>query len=156
MKYSSLNKFDTTLLGIRTLLGIVVLGHGTQKLFGWFGGYGFEGTMAYFTQTIGIPYALGVLIILGESFGMIALVLGVCGRFMAAAVIAIMAGAIWLDHRRYGFFMDWNGTLPGEGYEFHLMVIGLALVIAIHGTGTFSLDRLIKRKSSTANPTVSA
>lgn len=144
MSITAENKLSATLLAIRLALGIVVLGHGTQKLLGWFGGYGFDGTMGYFTQTIGIPYFLGVLIILVESVGMIGLILGLCGRIISASLIFIMAGAIFFDHWQYGFFMDWGNNLQGEGYEFHLLVISLALAIVINGTGAYSIDRLLR------------
>ena len=138
------NKLNTTLLAIRLVLGIVVFGHGAQKLFGWFGGYGFDGTMEYFTQTIGIPYFLGVLIILAESLGMIALIFGLFGRYIAASLIVIMTGAIYFDHSQNGFFMNWGNNLEGEGYEFHLLIIGLALAIVMNGTGAYSIDRLLQ------------
>ena len=143
-------RFDIALLISRVTLGIVVLGHGAQKLFGWFGGYGFEGTMGFLTETIGVPYAFGLLIILTETLGMIALILGFFGRYFAALLIPIIAGAIVTVHFQFGFFMNWGGNLKGEGYEFHLLVIALAAGVIINGTGAYSLDRILRKKAPVA------
>lgn len=132
--------FDLTLLFTRLLIAVVVFGHGAQKLLGWFGGYGFEGTVGYFTGTVGLPYMLAVLIILGESIGMVALALGLFSRVMAVSVIAIMLGAVWVTHIQHGFFMNWFGAQQGEGFEYHLLMIGLSAIIAVHGAGAYSLD----------------
>ena len=137
--------FDLTLLFTRLLLAVVIFGHGAQKLLGWFGGYGFEGTVGYFTGTVGLPYFLAVLIILAESLGMIALALGVFSRFIAGSVIAIMLGAMFITHAQYGFYMNWFGTQRGEGIEYHLLVIGLSAIIVANGAGAFSLDPAIKK-----------
>src|ERR1044071_10168275 len=96
--------FDYTLLFTRLLIAFVVFGHGAQKLFGWFGGYGFDGTVGYFTTTVGLPYLLAVLIILAESLGMVALAMGLFSRFIAGSVIAIMLGAVVVrsEERRVG------------------------------------------------------
>ena len=140
-------KTDITLLVIRITLGAVIFAHGAQKLFGWFGGFGYDGTMHYFTDTVGVPYAIGLLIILGESFGALALVLGLFGRFMSLGIFIIMAGAMYFDHAQNGFYMNWFGNRAGgEGYEFDLLVFGLSLAIIINGSGVFSLDHFIFRK----------
>jgi putative oxidoreductase len=136
---------DFSLLITRTILGIVIAAHGTQKLFGWFGGYGFEGTMGYFTETIGLPYLIGALIILAESIGMFALVAGLLSRVMAGALIFIMLGAI-SAHVQNGFFMNWFGAQGGEGYEYHLLVIALSGVVLINGAGKFSVDYFLFKK----------
>lgn len=137
---------DLTLLITRATLGTVVFAHGAQKLLGWFGGYGFEGTMGFFTNDIGVPYVVGLLIILAESVGMVALVLGLLSRLISASLVAIMAGAIVTTHLPYGFFMDWSSTQGGEGYEFHLLIIALAFVVILNGAGAYSLDHLIQKK----------
>jgi putative oxidoreductase len=135
---------DLSLLIIRLSLGGVIFAHGAQKLFGWFGGYGFDGTMQYFTQTVGLPYVIGVLVMLGESLGALALVLGLFGRFMSLSIFIIMLGALYFDHAQNGFYMNWYGNRAGgEGYEFDLLVFGLSLPIILNGSGAFSLDRLI-------------
>src|SRR5690349_21489541 len=116
-------KFDLTLLTIRLVVAFVMLAHGVQKLFGWFGGFGFDATMGFFTQTMGLPYLLALLIILAETIGMLFLIAGLFSRYISLIVIAIMAGAIFTVHGSHGFFMNWFGTLKGEGYEYHILVI---------------------------------
>lgn len=149
-------KLNITLLAARIILALAVLGHGVQKLFGWFGGYGFDATVGFFTDTIGLPYIFAVLIILTETIGMIALILGLFGRWLSISVILIMLGAIFTVHGSVGFFMNWDGTLQGEGYEFHLLAIGLALPIAIHGAGAYSLDQYILNRLAKVNKSKNA
>ena len=141
-------KLDYTLLAVRVFLGLTVAAHGAQKLFGWFGGYGFEGTMGFFTKSIGLPYIFALGIILAESLGMIALALGLFTRFLSVSVIAIMLGAILTVHGQFGFFMNWGGNQAGEGFEFHVLVIALAAVTALHGAGSLSLDSVLFKKKS--------
>jgi len=141
------NTSDVTLLLVRLILAIVVGAHGAQKLLGWFGGYGFDGTINFFTDVIGLPYFLGLLIILLESVGMIALLAGLLSRLISAALILIMAGAIITTHMQHGFFMNWSGASAGEGFEFHLLVIAQATVLLLNGGGTLSVDSRIKLKS---------
>ncbi len=130
----------------RVSLGAVMIPHGAQKLLGWFGGPGFRGTMGWFTEQAGIPAPLAVLVILAESLGAAALVMGVAGRFMAGGIALVMAGAIFMGHHENGFFMNWFGTMQGEGFEYHLLAIGLALVVMIRGSGAFSVDRWLFRR----------
>ena len=138
--------FNYSLLLARVILGIVIAAHGAQKLFGWFGGFGFDGTMGFFTGTIGLPSIIAVLIILAESVGMVALIFGLFSRILSSAVILIMMGAIATTHGAFGFFLDWSGTQGGEGYEFHLLVIALASVISLNGAGSYSIDAAIKNR----------
>ena len=138
--------FNYSLLLARVILGIVIAAHGAQKLFGWFGGFGFDGTMGFFTGTIGLPSIIAVLIILAESVGMVALIFGLFSRILSSAVILIMMGAIATTHGAFGFFLDWSGTQGGEGYEFHLLVIALASVISLNGAGSYSIDAAIKSR----------
>jgi putative oxidoreductase len=137
---------DWSATAARVTLGAVMLPHGAQKLFGWFGGHGFEGTMGFLTGPMGLPAALAVLIILLESVGAAALVAGVAGRAMAAGMAAIMVGAVATVHFAHGFFMNWGGTQAGEGFEYHLLAIGLALVVMLRGSGAASVDRLLVRR----------
>lgn len=139
-------KFDLTLLAIRLVVGFVILAHGAQKLFGWFGGSGFDAMMGIYTDTLGFPYLLGLSIIAAESFGMILLLVGLFTRYISVILIAIMFGAIFIVHAPYGFFMNWFGTQSGEGYEYHILVIALALATTINGAGAYSLDHLISKK----------
>jgi len=131
---------DRTLWFQRIVLGLVMFPHGAQKLLGWFGGYGFSGTMGFFTDVMHIPAPLAFLIIVGESFGAIGLVLGVGTRLAAAGIAAIMLGAIFTTHVSVGFFMNWFGAQKGEGFEYHLLALALALPLVIRGGGWLSLD----------------
>ncbi|RAW02899.1 DoxX family protein [Pseudochryseolinea flava] len=146
MKTSKIS--DISLLILRASLGIIIAAHGAQKLLGWFGGFGFDASMAFFTNTIGLPYVLSLLIILAESIGMIALALGLFSRVFAASLIAIMLGAILTTHGEY-FFMNWFNAQPSEGFEFHILVILLSLVVVLNGGGSYSLDAVIHAKIST-------
>jgi putative oxidoreductase len=140
------NKSQLSLFIARLFLGVIVLGHGTQKLFGWFGGYGYEGTINFFTQTIGLPYVLALSIILLETVGMILLIAGLFSRVFAAGIIIIMLGAIFTMHGSNGFFMNWGGNLSGEGYEFHLLIIGLAVIVSINETRAYAFNRYLPKK----------
>jgi putative oxidoreductase len=149
---------DRTLLFQRILLGAVIFPHGAQKLLGWFGGYGFSGTMGYFTGTMHLPSPIAFLIIMAESLGAIGLVLGAGTRIAAFGIAAVMLGAIFTTHVGVGFFMNWFGTLKGEGFEFHLLALALALPLMIRGGGLKSVDaavleRLRAGTSPVAQPT---
>ncbi len=128
----------------RIVLGLIMLPHGAQKLLGLFGGYGFKDTMGFFTGTMHLPYVLGLLVVITEFFGSLSLIIGLAGRFWAGAMVALMLGIILTSHVANGFFMNWFGNQAGEGFEFHLLAIGLALVVAVGGSGNWSVDRLLK------------
>ena len=83
------------------------------------------------------------LVIIGESFGSIGLLAGFLTRITAASFIVIMLGAIATTHLSYGFFMNWFGQQQGEGYEYHLLVIGMSAALLIAGGGKWSADRMI-------------
>lgn len=126
---------------LRLTLGFVMFPHGAQKLLGWFGGFGFDGTMGFFTQKMDLPWLIALLIIIGESFGSLALLAGLLTRFTAASLAVIMFGAITLVHLPHGFFMNWFGQQKGEGFEYHLLVIGIAAALLVTGGGKWSIDR---------------
>jgi putative oxidoreductase len=133
----------------RLTLGIVMFPHGAQKALGWFGGYGFSGTMNFFTQQMHIPAPLAFLAIAAEFAGSIGLILGCVSRIAALGIGTNMVVAIATVHAPNGFFMNWYGTQKGEGFEYHLLVIGLALIVLFYGAGKASLDRLISRRLET-------
>jgi putative oxidoreductase len=135
---------------LRLSLGVVMLGHGLQKAFGWFGGYGWDNTMGYFTGTVGLPAWLSALVILIESLGALLLIIGFAGRINAALMAIVMAGAFFVDHLPNGFFMNWFGSNKGEGYEFDILFWAIAIVITINGSGKFSVDRWLTTRTSTA------
>lgn len=133
-----------TLLFMRVVLGAVILPHGLQKAFGWFSGYGFDGTMGFFSS-LGVPAILGFLVIVSDLLGSLALLAGFATRLAAFGTIATMTGAIALMHWPNGFFMNWGGNLAGEGFELHLLAIGLAVPLLVRGGGAFSLDGALVR-----------
>lgn len=131
---------------IRLVLGIILFPHGAQKMLGWFGGYGFNGTMGFLTVTAGLPGFIAFLVIMIEFLGSVALVLGFATRIAAIGIIILFTGIIFTSHLQNGFFMNWAGNLKGEGYEFHLLIIGMALSLLISGAGKWSIDELLHRK----------
>jgi len=133
---------DVGLFIARLSLGVVILPHGLQKLLGMFGGAGFSGTVDFFVGS-GLPSAVAILIIIGESFGALGLILGFLSRLAAFGIMLIMLGAIFMVHIQNGFFMNWFGNQAGEGFEYHLLALGLSLVVLIKGGGKWSFDRSI-------------
>jgi len=128
---------------LRLTLGIVIFAHGAQKLLGWWGGGGWSGTIGFFEQAWGIPAAVTMLVIVAEFFGSLGLVVGFLTRLCAGAIGLVMLGAIFFQHRQYGFFMDWGGNQGGEGFEYHLLAIGIALTLLVVGAGKASVDRAL-------------
>ena len=121
-----------------------MLPHGAQKLLGWFGGYGFDGTMAFFTG-MGVPAIVAVLIIMTEFFGGIALIVGAGSRIVALGLSGIMVGATATVHASNGFFMNWSGGQAGEGFEYHLLAFAISLAVVVKGSGALSLDRQLAK-----------
>jgi putative oxidoreductase len=135
---------DSTATSIlRLVLGVVFFAHGAQKMLGWFGGFGFAGTMDFFTGTAHIPAPLAFLAIAAEFFGGMGLILGFLTRIAAFGIGVNMLVAIMIEHRAFGFFMNWTGTQKGEGYEFHLLVLAIVAYLMIRGAGAFSVDRVL-------------
>jgi putative oxidoreductase len=139
---------DFGALVARVALGAVMLPHGAQKLLGWFGGYGFSGTMGFLTGDAGLPWIVALTVILAESIGALALVLGLFGRVGALGIAAVMIGAIATVHASHGFFMNWFGNQKGEGFEYHLLALGLAAVVLVKGSGALSVDRFLVREDA--------
>jgi putative oxidoreductase len=131
---------DVPLLILRLLLAVVIWPHGAQKVLGWFGGYGFHGTMKFFTETRGIPAPLAFLAILAEFAAPIALAAGLFGRIAAFGIGTVMVVAALTTHVSNGFFMNWFGNQKGEGFEFHILAFAMALAIVIGGSGAWSVD----------------
>jgi len=132
---------DVSLTLLRLVLGIVMLPHAAQKAFGWFGGPGFSGFLAFAGSRLGIPAGLAALAVAAELLGSPCLLLGLLGRVAAFGILCNMLVAIALIHRQFGFFMNWNGQQAGEGFEYHLLVIAIATVIILRGSGAASIDR---------------
>jgi putative oxidoreductase len=124
------------LLAARVFVGVVFMAHGAQKLFGAFGGPG----LSAFVRAMG---PLGYPVAVGEFFGGLGLAVGFLSRFSAASIILIMLGAVGMVHAKFGFFMNWAGTQAGEGFEYHLLAIGILLPVLIAGPGRFAVGRLL-------------
>jgi putative oxidoreductase len=131
------------LLFQRLVLGCVMFPHGAQKMLGWFGGGGWSQTMSSFEHGLGLPTAVAAIAILNEFLGSISLITGALTRLGALCITANMVAAVYLAHIHNGFFMNWTGTKHGEGFEYHLLALGLALPLILKGGGLASVDRAI-------------
>jgi len=136
---------DPVITIFRLVLGVVFFAHGAQKTLGWFGGYGFSGTMGFFTQQAHIPAPFAFLAICAEFLGGIGLILGFLGRVAAFGIACNMIAAVVMVHWRFGLFANWAGNQKGEGIEFHLLAIAIALAILIKGSGAASIDRALSK-----------
>jgi putative oxidoreductase len=135
------NDMATTIL--RLALGVIFFAHGAQKMLGWFGGYGFTGTMGFFTGALHVPAVFAFLAIAAEFFGGLGLIFGLFTRIASFGIFCNMIVAVALIHRQFGFFMNWTGAQKGEGYEYHLLVLATAAFLMIRGAGAVSVDRLL-------------
>jgi putative oxidoreductase len=127
---------------LRLTLGAVMFPHGAQKVLGWFGGGGFKATLEGMTG-MGLPAAIVVMVMIAEFLGSLGLIFGFLTRLSALGVISVMLGAIFTVHQQYGFFMNWMGKQAGEGFEYHLLAIGIAVALLVRGSGAFSIDRAL-------------
>jgi putative oxidoreductase len=143
---------DPVLTIVRLTLGVVFFAHGAQKALGWFGGYGFAGTLEGFSK-MGVPVPLALFVILAEFIGSLALISGAFARIASAAILLLMAGAIATVHAQFGFYMNWFGRQKGEGFEYHLLAICLAVAVLVQGAGALSIDRLLLNGNGEWNPT---
>jgi putative oxidoreductase len=133
-------------VALRLPLGVIFFAHGAQKLLGWFGGYGWHGTMQYFTQSLHIPAPLAAIAILAEFFGGLALVAGVFTRWAALLTAVEMLVAAILVHLPNGFFLNWmNQPNRGHGIEYNIALIGAALALALLGGGRLSIDQAFEK-----------
>jgi putative oxidoreductase len=137
---------DIATLVIRVMLGVVFFPHGMQKLLGWYGGYGFTGSMGFFTDTLHIPAIFAFLAIMAEGLGSLGLITGLLTRVAAFGIGVNMVVAVYMLHWQHGFFMNWFGQQKGEGFEFHLLVIAMAVALIIKGGGALSVDRVLAEK----------
>ena len=133
------------LLFIRIALGIVIFAHGSQKVFGWFGGPGFMGTIETFTKNMNFPLWMVILLMVIELLGSIGLILGFLTRLSALGIGISISVCAYLYHIQNGFFMNWFGQQKGEGVEYHILVVGICLALLIQGGGPLSLDRNIPK-----------
>ncbi len=142
---------------LRVALGAIIFPHGAQHALGWFGGYGFSGTLGWMTDTLGFPAPLAALAIATELLAPGLLVLGLGGRLAAAGLFALMVGAAG-THVTNGFFMNWFGALPSgaEGYEYHLLVMAIAAAVMVEGSGAYSVDGWLARRRRLCRPVLAA
>ncbi len=138
---------------LRFVLGVIFFAHGAQKMLGWFGGYGFTGTMGFFTGVMHIPAVFAFLAISAEFFGGLGLIFGFLTRIAALGIFSNMIVAIAMVHRQFGLFMNWTGAQKGEGFEYHLLVLAITTFLIVRGAGAASIDVLL---SSRANNRITA
>jgi len=134
---------DTAITILRLVLGVVFFAHGAQKMLGWFGGYGFTGTMGFFTGMMHIPAPFAFLAISAEFFGGLGLIFGFLTRIAAFGVFSNMVVAVAMVHSHVGFFMNWTGAQKGEGYEYHLLALAVTVFLMIRGAGAASIDLML-------------
>jgi putative oxidoreductase len=134
---------DVAITILRLVLGVVFFAHGAQKALGWFGGYGFSGTMGFFTGVMHIPALFAFLAIAAEFLGSLGLIVGFLARIAAFGIFANMVVAVTMVHGQFGLFMNWTGAQKGEGYEYHLLVLAITAFLMIRGAGAVSIDRLL-------------
>lgn len=139
---------DWTGLILRITLGLVLFPHGAQKLLGSFGGPGFAGTIHFFTETLALPWVIAFLVIVIEFFGSLCLILGLASRLWSIAILIEFLVIIFMIHLPNGFFMNWQGDKQGEGFEFHILILGISLATIINGSGKFSIDKALYKKAT--------
>ena len=128
----------------RIALFIVFFAHGSQKFLGWFGGSGFDSSMNYLNQDLGIPLVLAAIAILSQFFGSILIQIGLLTRVVALGFAVNMIVAIFTERIHHGFFINWENKINvGNGMEMNLMLLSLSIILIISGGGRFSLDRFI-------------
>ena len=142
---------DYAVLGLRLVFALTFFPHGAQKLLGWYGGFGIDGTLDYLAS-LGVPTLLGLLLIANEFFGMVALAAGLASRVTAFGTLVSLLGAVLLVHGQFGFFINWLGTQQGEGIQFHLLAAVVAITLMVKGGGAWSLDQLLVSRWRKAAP----
>lgn len=127
---------------VRFALGIVLFSHGAQSMLGWFGGFGLQATIEFLSAKMGLPEFIGFAVIGIQFFGSLMLLTGALTRVAALGVFGIFLGMAFY-HFDYGFHMNWSGTNAGEGFEYHVLVLAMCLMLFISGGGALSVDRKI-------------
>lgn len=149
-KLFATNPENVQALIARLALGIVVFPHGAQKLLGWFGGNGFNGTMGFLTGAAGLPGIIALLVILIEFFGALFLIFGFATRLAAIGIIGNFIGVVVTTHLHNGFFMNWSSKGgQGEGLEYFILLFGLAIVTLLAGGGKWSIDAALAKTRNT-------
>ncbi len=131
---------DLGYLIVRLVVGSVFVVHGSQKLFGFFGGHGLAATLQGMSgPPSNIPVILVWLAIIAEFFGGLGLITGILPRLSALGIFIVMVVAVLKVHLHNGFFMNWMGSQKGEGFEYHLLVMAMTLLILLSGAGRFTI-----------------
>ncbi|MEV4441397.1 DoxX family protein [Streptomyces sp. NPDC049577] len=130
---TSVTAYSAGLLLLRLMLGLTMASHGTQKLFGWFGGHGIDATAAGFAHLgYRAPKAMAVLAGLCESLGGLGILLGLLTPLAAAALLGAMINALWVT---------WDGGFfAPKGVEYTLLIAVATAAIALTGPGRYSVD----------------
>lgn len=133
------------LLVARFALGIVMFAHGAQKLLGWFGGYGWSGTIGFMTGALGIPAFFAALAILTEFFGSLLVIAGAMTRLAALFITVGQSVAMLLVHAPNGFFLNWtpNVSQAGHGIEMNVALLGLSIGLFFTGPGLYAIDAVV-------------
>lgn len=151
MKYTIFKTHnDWTGLITRLTLGLILFPHGAQKVFGWFNGPGFTKEMSMLTGMVGLPWIIAFLVIVIEFAGSLSFIAGFASRIWSVATIILFTGIIFSVHLQYGFFMNWFGQQQGEGFEYHLLIIGLSLATLVNGSGKYAADQFLSKPAKTA------
>jgi putative oxidoreductase len=128
---------DISLLALRLAVGVIFAAHGSQKVFGLFGGPG----LTKFVEMMNMG-PVAYLVAIGECFGGLGIIFGFLSRFSAASLIVIMGGAIYMVHGKNGFFAQ------NQGFEYNIALIGLLVPIFLLGPGSYTIGRLFLPKSA--------
>jgi len=132
---------------MRVALSIVMLAHGGQQTIGILGGMGFTDKIEFYNQHFGVPFIFGFLGIVTISIGAIFVLLGWWTRLFAFLILIFLFTAMILGgHLENGILMNWEGTRAGEGFEYHILGMGLALSLVFYGGGWMSIDRVLSKK----------
>ena len=123
---------------LRVALGAVFFVHGSQKMFGWFGGHGYSATIAMMHDQMGIPTFFAALVPIAEFFGGLGVLVGLLTPVAAFGIFCVMVTAVFHVHLSAGFFAP-------KGFEYPLTLGLVALSLMVTGAGPWSLDALIKR-----------
>jgi len=136
-----------SLLLLRVPLGVILMAHGSQKLFGLFGGQGVSATLKTFEEKMGIPPIFTILAMIAEFGGGLGVLVGCLTRLSALGIASVMVVAIYKVHLVNGFFMNWY-CQPGRGHgiEYNIALLGMALSLVFTGGGKWSVDRMLWRR----------
>jgi putative oxidoreductase len=132
-------------LFIRLALGVVIFPHGAQKVFGWFGGEGIQKTLQTFAS-MGFPTWSTACLMVVETLGAVLLVGGFLTRLWALGIGVSLSICMYLYHLPHGFFMNWSSQQKGEGFEYHLLALGICIALLIRGGGALSVDRSLAQE----------